>query len=245
MLSEEEGYDQIANDIKILQQTEQDLFNQLELNSLTPEQREKIITRINQLSDMRMSMFQLHAQKMSDIHENTASANDTMDEQMSAIRIVEDGLNQSKQRLEMLQTNTIDKLRQVEINGYFTDKYEEHTQLLKCIVIMLSLIMCVIFINNSITLPSILFNALIGIISVIGAVFIWRRFSSIVARDNMNYQEYNFNFQPPSTSSTSTSTSETDSNPWGISSTGTCVGQYCCSSQQLFDSSLNVCVNID
>jgi hypothetical protein len=60
-------------------------------------------------------------------------------------------------------------------------------------------------------------------------------------RDNMNYQEYNWYFNP--TSSTNASTTSSTSDPWFTSNiSGTCVGQYCCSTGQSYDVSLNQCI---
>jgi hypothetical protein len=88
--------------------------------------------------------------------------------------------------------------------------------------------------NNKGILPSSIYNILIVIISFIGAIFMWRRYASIIMRDNMNYQEYDFYFDPNAAPKGST----TDSgDPWlSLKVPGTCVGEYCCSDGQTWDS---------
>jgi GTP-sensing pleiotropic transcriptional regulator CodY len=51
--------EQILNDIQLLQQMEQQLFNNLETNTnLTVEQQQQIIEKISQLSNMRIKRYE-------------------------------------------------------------------------------------------------------------------------------------------------------------------------------------------
>jgi hypothetical protein len=60
-------------------------------------------------------------------------------------------------------------------------------------------------------------------------------------RDNMNYQEYDFYFDPNAAPTGSSTTTGED--PWlSLKIPGTCVGEYCCSDGQTWDSELNQCV---
>ena len=68
----------------------------------------------------------------------------------------------------------------------------------------------------------------------------WGRYASIIMRDNMNYQAYDFYFVPKKAPKSSGSS---DNDPWLSSKIpGSCVGQYCCSDGQIYDSELNKCV---
>ena len=90
-------------------------------------------------------------------------------------------------------------------------------------------------------LPEMVYKFLMIVISIIGGVYFWIRYASIITRDNMNYQEYNWNFNPNTVETGSTTTG---SDPWASleNSFGTCIGQSCCSSGQVYDSSMNQCV---
>ena len=49
---------QILNDIQSLQNLEQEMFSNLEENtSLTPDQQQQIIEKINQISQMRVNLY--------------------------------------------------------------------------------------------------------------------------------------------------------------------------------------------
>jgi len=236
--------EQILNDIQSLQQTEQSLFNNLETNTnLTPQQQQQIIEKMNQLTNMRINLYQT----LSGINDffNTAlkSSVGTLNEQTAAVSIVENELNRSKKRLERLETEKMNKIRLVEINDYYGDKYAEHSQLMKIVIFILVPVIVLAFLNNKGILPTTIFNILIVIISIIGGFFFWRRFSSMIMRDNMNYQEYNFPFNPETAPDNTTTDSSSSSDPWKtLKIVGSCVGENCCSEDQYYDVDLNLCV---
>jgi hypothetical protein len=110
---------------------------------------------------------------------------------------------------------------------------------------MLVPIIILTFIKNKGLLPQGVYVFLVIVISWIGAVYLWRRYASIITRDNMNYDEYNWSFEPglaPTGGAVSTK------DPWlsnaSVGQLGTCIGQACCSDGQVYDSTSNQCVAI-
>ena len=191
---------------------------------------------------MRINLYQTLS-GINQFYENSLSSSvSTLKEQTLAIGIVESELNRAKKRLELLQSEKNNKIRLVEINSYYGDKYAEHSKLMKIIIYTLVPIMIISLLYNKNMLPDIVYKFLIIVISIIGGAYFWRRYASIITRDNMNYQEYNWNFDPNTVETGSTTT--TSSDPWASleNSFGTCVGQSCCSSGQVYDSSTNKCL---
>ncbi len=233
--------EQILADIQLLQQMEQQLFNNLETNStLTPQQQQQIIEKMNQLSNMRINLYKTLSDVNSFFHNALSSSVGTLEDQTAAITIVENELNQSKKRLEALEAEKNNKIRLVEINNYYSDKYAEHSELMKIIVFTLVPIIILAFLYNKGLLPNAVYLILLIIIGTIGAYFFWIKYASIVMRDNMNYQEYNWSFDPKLVS---TSPSVVTDDPWSIPNMpGTCIGQNCCSDGLTWDSNLNQCV---
>ena len=234
--------DQILNDIQSLQQFEQQLFNNLESNTnLSAEEQQKIIEKINQISQMRINLYKTLSNVNNFFENSLTSSIGTLKEQSIAIEIVESELNRSKKRLEILEAEKNNKIRLIEINNYYGDKYTEHSQLMKIVIFTLILIIIISFIYNKGFMPIMVYKILVFIISVIGGVNFIYRYFSIISRDNMNYQEYNWKFDPNNEMTTSTST--TTSDPWASLNTyGTCIGENCCSEGQTYDSTLNLCV---
>ena len=233
--------EQILNDIQSLQQMEQQLFNSLETNTtLTPEQQQQIILKMNQLSNMRINLYQTLSGVNSFFQSALSSSVGTLQEQTIAIGIVESELNRSKGRLDILKDDKNNKIRLVEINDYYGDKYSEHSQLMKIIIFTLIPIIILAILNKKDILPNSFYYILIVIISAISAFFFWTRYASIIMRDNMNYQEYNFHFDPNAAPTGTSSGSSTD--PWLSGSAGTCIGDACCSTGQTWNASLNQCI---
>uniref|UniRef100_A0A6C0EPK6 Uncharacterized protein n=1 Tax=viral metagenome TaxID=1070528 RepID=A0A6C0EPK6_9ZZZZ len=237
----EENNEQLLNDIQSLQSMEQELFNSLETNpNLTSQQQQKIVEKINQLSQMRINLYKTLSGVNSYYQNALVTSQGTLQEQSSAIQIVENELNQAKERLRIIEQEKNNKIRLVEINTYYGDKYAEHASLMKIVIFMLVPVIILALLNKKGILPTTIYYGLICIIAVIGGYFFWMRIGSIIMRDNMNYQEYDWMFDPNSAPTGSSNSND----PWFNSSIniGTCVGQQCCSEGQIYDTSLNMCV---
>jgi hypothetical protein len=239
--SAQQNNEQLLNDIQSLQTIEQQLFSSLENNpSLTTTQQQKIVEKMNQLSNMRINLYQTLSGVNNYYQNALTSTAGTLKDQTAAIYIVESELNKSKERLALLDTEKNNKIRLVEINNYYGDKYAEHGNLMKIIILTLVPIIILALLNNHDILPSSIYYGLVSIIAFIGGYFFWIRFGSIITRDNMNYQTYDWYFDP---ASAPTSTSTTSDDPWSSGDGyGTCIGDGCCSTGLTYDSSLNQCV---
>jgi len=232
--------EEILNNIQSLQQIEQQFFTSLETNpNLSRQQQEEILDKINRITTMRLSLYNTLSGINNFFQNALQNSVGTLQQQVTAIAIVENELNQSKRRLELLETEKVNKIRLVQINNYYGDKYAEHSQLMKIVIFTLIPVIIITFLHNKSILPDIIYYILMVIVSLIGAVYFWYRFMSIIMRDNMIYDEYDWPFDV----STAPSASASSEDPWGTNANiGTCVGEFCCSEGQVYDKTLNVCV---
>jgi len=239
----EEGRVQTLNNISDLQNIEKGYFSKLNdglmQNSLTPEEKDMLVQKINEISQMRINLYKNLNGMYSFYHSNVASTRNTIEEQGAAIDIVEKELNETKLRMKAIEEEKYNKLRLVEINSYYGQRYSEHASIMKVIImICLPVLLLTILLNRGI-LPRNLYTILVIIIVVIGVIYLWRFIISAVSRDNMNYQEYTWNFKPQDAPSVDTSgTGAKD--PWSTKSNGTCQGQACCDSGYTYNSDVNV-----
>ena len=239
---------QVLNDISQLQITEQKLYNSLENVSITPEQKQQIIDKINQVSQIRINLY-TNLQDMSSYYqENVSAAKTTLGQQKVAIDIIENELNDSKRKLNVLQEQKNNTLRMVEINTYYGDKYTAHKRIMKTVVIICLPLILLAFLANRSILPSNVYALLSGIVLIIGIIILGYQLIDLSNRDNMNWDEYNWNFNPdaaPSNSGTVeevTTSSTSSSNPWTPTTTAACVGSECCDSNSAYDSTQNKCI---
>jgi hypothetical protein len=234
--------EQTLNDIQSLQQLEKQIFNNLETNpSISSEEQKKLLTKMNQLSNMRINLYRTLSGVNNYFQDALNTSVGSLKQQVSAIGIVESELNRAKKRLESLQQEKTDKIRLVEINTYYGDRYAEHSELMKIVIFTLVPIIILVFLNNKGILPNMVYIILLVIVSLIGSYFFLNRFVSIISRDNMNYQKYKWHFDPNKQPSVVGSTIESD--PWltGIDF-GTCIGENCCSSGLVYDSTIDKCI---
>lgn len=243
----QENTTQLLNDIQSLQTIEQQLFSSLEENTgLTTDQQKKVIEKINNISNMRINLYQTLNNINSFFQNNLANSKGILTEQTAAIDIVEKELNTSKKRLQLLEEEKNNKIRLVEINNYYGQKYAEHSELMKIIVIMLFLILIITILLKKGILPNQIYYILLVIISIIGGIYIWKIVFSIVLRDPMNYEEYDWYFNQNNAPIASITDSSDSSDPWASKSNssnlGSCIGDACCSDGLTYDSGLNQCV---
>lgn len=236
----QESSQELLNDIQYLQKTEQGLFNSLETNPLlTSEQQQTIIDKIDQITNMRITLYQTLSGVNGYFQNALTTSHGTLKDQSIAVNIVEDELNHLKKNLRTLQTEKNNKMRIVEINTYFGDKYAEHSDLMKIIIFTLVPIIILAVVNRSGIIPPIIYYILICTITAVGAYYFWNRWASIISRDPMDYDEYDWNFDA-SKAPKATGSDTTD--PWATSGLGTCLGSACCSTGQTYDSKLDQCL---
>jgi len=238
----QERNQQVLNNISQLQIQEKDLYQQLEDVSLTSEQKQDIINKINEISQIRLNLYEGLKDMFLYYQENIAAAKTTLGQSVIAVDVLENELNQSKKRINLIEDRKNDKLRLVEINTYFGKRYNAHANLMKTIVIIcIPIIILAVLTNNGI-LPSSIYRLLVVIILVIGSIFIGMQIIDMSNRDDMNWDEYNWYFNKSKAPVDTTFTGKaSSSDPW-TTPTVTCIGSACCYNGSTYDSTKNVCV---
>ena len=129
--------EQILNDIQKLQKIEQDLFSSLENPQIQPDSSKKIISKINDVSQMRINLYKLLNKLNSNYQSSLTNSREVLSEQNVAIEIVETELNRAKKRLAVIEEEKNNKIRLIEINTYYGQSYDEHANMMKLFIYML------------------------------------------------------------------------------------------------------------
>jgi hypothetical protein len=225
------------------------LYERLDNTQLTQEQRSSIIDKINEIAQTRMTLYQGIGNMASSYQQNLATSNNALSEQMLAIDIIENELNEAKRRLNLLEEQKYNKLRLVEINTYYGKQYNAYKDVAKNIVYVCILVLIVVILGKKEIIPGNIYVALNVLIISIGAIIIGRQIIKLSNKDNMNFDEYNWYFNkaeapaPTTLSDPTSSTSSSSSNPWTMP-TNACIGATCCNQADGFtyDSTQNMCV---
>jgi len=237
----QERNQQVLYNISQLQGQERTLYSSLDDVTLSSEQKKQIINQINEISQMRTNLYASLKDTYSFYQKNVSTSKNTLGQSMEAIDILENELNQSKIRLNLLEDQKYNKLRLVEINTYYGKRYNAHSGLMKTIVIICIPIIILTILANKEILPPKLYAFLMGLILLLGIMSIGSQLIDISSRDNMNWDEYYWYFNKDKAPSDTTIGDIT--NPWEKNSLSlTCIGSACCYEGSTYDSTQNICV---
>ena len=146
--------------------------------------------------------------------------------------------------MKIIDEEKATKLRLVEIDNYYTEKYNYQTKIMKTIIFICIPIIILAILANKNILPQSIYAGLVAIILIIGLYFLIRQLISANVRSPMNYQQYIWYFNNANAaaqvSSSSSTTPSSSTDPW--TKLGSCIGQQCCSTGMTYDASLNYCV---
>lgn len=233
-------------DIQGLQEIEQELFSKLEAGiadgSLTYENQTSIIAQIDKISQMRINLYQTLNDMNSFYQGNVESSVNTLSEQVIAVGIVEDELKEAQKRLELIKNEKNNKQRLVEVNSYYSERYADYTNLMKTIVFICIILIILSLLSNYNILPQFIYSGLLILVMSISIIYLFIKIVYLTRHDNMDYDEYNWNFVVSKAPTVDTTAPNTKA-PWiSSTTTGTCVGQQCCYSGNVYDLSLNQCI---
>jgi hypothetical protein len=200
--------------IKKIQDRQTELYSDLEVLGANKNISDKgvqdqisgIFKQIETLNNVKNSIFQslLTSYELNQSQLNASRF--AYADSITALQIIEENLNNKQKILNDALAIRDNSERMVGINTYYTRRYEEHSVVLKYIVLFCGIIILAIFlmkigiINNTISSIIIIASLAVGII-IIGAK-VW----DLSRRSNIDYDQYNFKFNPnkapPNTSNT-------------------------------------------
>lgn len=239
------GTTQTLADISNLQNIQTQLYANLQQLQLQPTSaantsaKNALLAQIRQVQAMETNLYANLNNNYQFFQTNLTSALDTLSEQKIANNIVQTELTNSQSQLDALKTDTANKQRLIEINTYYSDKYDAYGGLMRTVVWICLPIFILTLLANRGLLSTNISRLFTLIIMVIGVIYLWYQFVYTMGRDNMNFNEYNWNFN---SSTAPTIGAKSGVNPWAIDGLGTCIGQACCDAASLYDSSVNMCV---
>jgi hypothetical protein len=246
--------DILAN-IQKLQTTEQALITQLDTLTSTPgydgNAAAKLVTQINSIADARLAMFNTISANADLVQSSVAESRVDLVSQMTLYGVIEDQLNKAKAQLDTLSNRNDTKLRMVQINTYYGQRYEAQSNLMKLLIICCLPILIIFILKKKGIIPETISNYLLGIIVAVSAIVLIRKIWDIYARSNMDFNEYNwdYEFADPATQVPSIWQYNKE-NLFNFNSLftnlmenlGICVGEACCPAPLTYDSAKKQCV---
>ena len=243
----------IAN-IAQLQDREKQLHN--DYSSLdTPELKQQSLDNMRKLTQSRIELFNsLKTQYAKDATES----NDVLKDNMATLNIVETELNAAKGRLEKMNKMYVNKMRQVEISTYSSQKYMAYNKFLGLLIKWCVIIAIILYIAKKSPIPeaylsrdnsNTTFLFILTVVGFFGLYQILNHFYDLTSRNNMNFNEYDFNDgfsektvvkHVPSTPSMSTPEFEKMAKSLHLG----CVDNECCAHGTMYDALKKQCMPI-
>lgn len=190
-----ESVDKLLKDIEGLQGLEQYLIGLLSNRNLSEEERNVILEKIEGITQMRMSLYK-NLVTMTDSGSNSADL--ILSDQKASIDVMENELNRLKSEMTNMDQKNLNKLRMIQINSYYSKRYENHTKVLKMVLLFVILFSILYFFRNKGLLPDIVFTILLFILVALCVYFVGKGLLDMWMRDNMNYDEYDWMFNTKS-----------------------------------------------
>jgi ABC-type multidrug transport system fused ATPase/permease subunit len=237
---------QVLKSITLLQEQEQQQFAALNDASLSPADRKRVLTRINELSQMRVNMYSTLKDAYAFYHQNADMASATAAQQMVAVDVVEQQLNAAKKRLNKLEQRRFDNVRLAQINTYYAKRYQAHSSLLRILIVAAIATVLLAAGHNAGALSDNVFGFLLGLVLLVTGIFVFAKIVDFSNRSAFNWDEFSWRFDkskaPPIDGSGSASAA--DKTGWALALNMTCIGAACCSPEQTFDSTANKCMTV-
>jgi hypothetical protein len=223
----------VIQNIRDLQKTEEGLFAQLQTGAstftLTQSQQEELVKQITNVSDARYNLYLELQQNQVYYQDNVNVSHNILTQETDTLEVVERELNRAEKRIGLIREQRNNRLRLVEINRYYGDKYKHHTLILKYITLLFTVVLIIAYFYNQGVIPQPIFTTAMVIVGSVGSYFVIKEMWDAYARDSMMYQQYNWNMLKGEPTLVTGKVGET--NPFQKDLEGdeeTCIGQACC-----------------
>lgn len=223
----------VIQNIRELQKTEEGLFRQLQTGAstftMTQSQQEELVGQIKNVSDSRYNLYLELQQNQVFYQDNVSVSHKILTQETDALEVVERELNRAEKRIGLIREQRNNRLRLVEINRYYGDKYKHHTLILKYITLLFTVVLIIAYFYNQGIIPKPIFTTVIVIVGSVGSYYVIKEMWDAYARDNMMYQQYNWSMLKGDPTLVTGKVGE--ANPFQKEVEGeeaTCIGQDCC-----------------
>tara|TARA_A100001015_G_C15043806_1_gene741842 strand:- start:475 stop:1359 length:885 start_codon:yes stop_codon:yes gene_type:complete len=186
--------------IKDLQEIEKYMFKNLQnLNRSSEDSVEKseiIKNRLNELASMRMSLFNNMKTMYSDHQRQTSDSRSNLADQITMTNVIDNELNNAKEKLNALKKEKANKKRLTELGQYEYDRYRAHKNIMKVIAYgSLGILLIILLMRNDWFPASIGFIS-ISLLIVIIIITIMGRILNNFSRSNLNWNKFNYDGYP-------------------------------------------------
>jgi hypothetical protein len=232
----------VLNGLEVLREDDKHLtglLNNLSAQDKNVSEQANLIKQLSKNAELQRALVATIPLKMTYAADRVATSRGALVNQATVYGVMEQQLEQAEIGLGKVEGTQENKMRMVEVNTYYSDKYRAQTGLIKLIIIVcVAFLLVVILMKKNLIPNQVAVVLLVGII-LIGGILVTMTYWNITSRDNMVFDEFNWNADPPSYDSGDA--------PVNAKSTGIpCIDESCCVEGTTFvrgnSTSFNKCI---
>jgi len=238
---------EILENIHHLLENERELYNTLE--SMDADNSDKnemynIVAEIKNISEEIKSLFR-------DIHnsyEAVASYNshkkEELNEKIRQAKSMEKDLLDRKNLHLSNETNNANKIREVEINTYYSSSYGAQSEIMMIIIVVCIPLVIISLLSKINIIPPNISDILMSIVILVGTGVVVFKVYDLTMRNNMNFDQYDWGKSHTSIPADKydISLDNVDDNAEEYLIPNSCVDGSCCSTGTYFDETTNQCL---
>jgi hypothetical protein len=212
------NYEELAmstlSDISQIQELEKKKYDKLNYHTLTNDEQNSIMSELLQLSTIKGNLYNT-INNLYDTYQNQlGNTTQAVADQMTSIQFVENELIEMSNKTQKLYDENNSKIRLIEINRYYGEKYDNHAGFMKYVIIFTIIYLLVYFLKKKYIINEKVYSILQFIIVFIAIVVMGRYFYKMVFRNNMEYNELQFPIANMLGNNTSSAMSSNINDPW-------------------------------
>jgi hypothetical protein len=209
------GVQNTLENIKMIQSLESEIYDKLLKNDITQElsseEKQKLLNELTNLSTIKINLYDSIKDTYHSSVTTMATSQQSIMEQLAAIKIVEAELKNSAARMNDLDSENINTMRMIEINRYYEEKYNDYSGFIKYLILFIVTLLIIYILNKKLFISDNIYKILLFIVILCGVIVLGKYYYKMMFRSNMVYQEYVY---PYANQVGSTSTDTNVTNPW-------------------------------
>ena len=194
-------HDNTIKNIKDLQELEKYMFQNLqELNKSSAgsvNEANIIKKRIQELSSMRVALFNQLKTMYKDQQVQTANSRSNLADQMTMTKVIDNELINAQNQLEALEKEYKNKKRLVELSEYEYDRYSSHKNILKIFVYGALGVLIIVYLMSFPWFPASVGMLSISIIIAVILIVTIRRMLTNFVRTKLYWNKFQFDKKVP------------------------------------------------
>lgn len=213
------------NDISNIQELEKTLYDKLNNETLSNSDKKLVMGELLQLSTIKGNLYTTMNNLYDTYKNQVGTTTQAVSDQLISIQLVENELTELSNKMQKLYDDNNSKIRLIEINRYYGEKYNDHSGFMKYLIIFTIFYILLYSLKKYYLIKENVYSLLLFILVFIGIIVLGHYFYRMIFRNNMEYNEYQFPFANVLGTKFSSTTSSTGSDPWtnpNLPSTTTC-----------------------